>query len=184
LLAAAHASIVDEGVAAISIRSICSAAGHSQGAFYSNFDSKDDLLVDIMQTHIHEEVEILRDLVRGATEANVDETLEILAERLAKLAAEPQWSLLSIELQLHARRDAAFAERHRDSKGECYRMFGALIEDLVQRFDLSPVLPCLQAGIGLYALWMGLAVQGDVDGSIPREEMLVGFFRAIANLGA
>ena len=34
LLAAAHSSIVEEGVAAMSIRNICSAAGHSQGAFY------------------------------------------------------------------------------------------------------------------------------------------------------
>ncbi|KAB7781942.1 TetR/AcrR family transcriptional regulator [Methylorubrum populi] len=184
LIAAAHASIVEEGVAAMSIRNICGAAGHSQGAFYSNFASKDDLLVEIMQAHIHDEVAMLRDLVRRAEGANIEETLGILAARLAELAAEPQWSLLSIELQLHARRDPAFAERHREGKASCYRMFGELVADLTQRFGLRPALPPHQTGIGLYALWMGLAVQGDIEGAISRERMLVGFFRAMAGLNA
>lgn len=108
----------------------------------------------------------------------------MLAARLAKLADEAQWSLLSIELQLHARRDPAFAERHREGKAACYRMFGELVADLTQRFALRPTLPPMQTGIGLYALWMGLAVQGDVEGAMPRDEMLVGFFRAMAGLGS
>jgi hypothetical protein len=60
-------------------------------------------------------------------------------------------------------------------------MFGELVADLTQRFALRP-LPAMQAGIGLYGLWMGLAVQGDVEGAMPRDEMLVGFFRAMAGL--
>jgi AcrR family transcriptional regulator len=173
LIAAAHASIVEEGVAAMSIRNICSAAG-PQGAFYSNFASKDDLLVDILQSHIQDEVTLLRDIVAQCVGDDIEATLEVLADRLKKLAEEPQWSLLSIELQLHARRNPAFAERHREGKAACYRMFGELVADLVRRF-FWPALPAEQAGIGLYALWMGLAVQGDVEGAISRDEMLVGF---------
>ena len=115
---------------------------------------------------------------------NLPATLQVLAARLAKLADEAQWSLLSIELQLHARRDPAFAERHREGKAACYRMFGELVADLTQRFALRPALPPMQTGIGLYAVWMGLAVQGDVEGAMPRDEMLVGFFRAMAGLGS
>ncbi len=162
---------------------ICGAAGHSQGAFYSNFASKDDLLVDMLQTHIREEIALLRDLVAQCEGASIDDTLQVLAERLAALAAEPQWSLLSIELQLHARRDPDFAERHREGKASCYQVFTELITDLTLRFGLRPVLPPHQVGIGLYALWTGLAVQGDAAGVIPREQMLVGFFRAMAGLG-
>ncbi|WP_297515755.1 TetR/AcrR family transcriptional regulator [uncultured Caulobacter sp.] len=184
LIAAAHTSIVEEGVSGMSIRNICGAAGHSQGAFYSNFASKDDLLVEVMEAHIHDEVALLRELVRGSESGDIERTLRRLADRLANLAAEPQWSLLSIELQLHARRDAAFAARHQAGKASCYRMFGELVADLTLRFDLTPALPPLQAGIGLYALWMGLAVQGQVAGAIGREEMLVAFFRAMAGLDA
>lgn len=184
LIAAAHASIVEEGVAAMSIRNICGAAGHSQGAFYSNFASKDDLLVEIMHAHIEDEVTLLRGLVRDADGADIEAMLTLLAGRLAQIAAEPQWSLLSIELQLHARRDPAFAERHCAAKATCYRLFGELVADLVRRFSLCPGLPAEQAGIGLYALWMGLAVQGEVAGAVPRDVMFVEFFRAIAGLGA
>lgn len=184
LIAAAHSSIIEEGVAAMSIRNICSAAGHSQGAFYSNFASKDDLLVEILQSHIQDEVTLLRDLVAHCSGDDVEATLQVLAGRLAKLAGEAQWSLLSIELQLHARRDPAFAERHREGKAACYRMFGELVADLTQRFALRPTLQPIQAGLGLYALWMGLAVQGDIEGAMPRDEMLVGFFRAMAGLDA
>ena len=67
LMAAAHASIVKEGVVAMSIRNICGAAGHSQGAFYSNFASKGDLLVEITQSHIQDEVTLMRDLWSPAT---------------------------------------------------------------------------------------------------------------------
>lgn len=173
LIAAAHTSIIEEGVAAMSIRNICSAAGHSQGAFYSNFASKDDLLVEILQSHIQDEVTLLRDLVAHCSGDDIEATLQVLAARLAKLAGEAQWSLLSIELQ-----------RHREGKAACYRMFGELVADLTQRFALRPALPPMQTGIGLYALWMGLAVQGDVEGAMPRDEMLVGFFRAMAGLGS
>lgn len=184
LIAAAHSSIVEEGVAAMSIRNICTAAGHTQGAFYSNFESKDDLLVEILQSHIQDEVTLLRDLVAHCAGDDIEATLQVLAARLAKLAEEAQWSLLSIELQLHARRDPAFAERHREGKAACYRMFGELVADLTQRFALRPTLPPVQTGIGLYALWMGLAVQGEVEGAMPRDEMLVGFFRATMGLNA
>jgi len=184
LIAAAHASIVEEGISAMSIRNICGTAGHSQGAFYSNFASKDDLLVHILQAHICDEIALLRELVAPCESTGIEETLEVLAGRLAALAAETQWSLLSIELQLHARRDADFAERHRASKSACYQVFADLITDLTQCFGLQPALPPPQTGIGLYALWIGLAVQGDVAGAIPREQMLVGFFRAMVGLNA
>lgn len=86
LIAAAHSSIIEEGVAAMSIRNICSAAGHSQGAFYSNFASKDDLLVEILQSHIQDEVTLLRDLVAHCSGDDIEATLQVLAARLAKLA--------------------------------------------------------------------------------------------------
>lgn len=184
LLAAANATIVEEGVASISIRSICTAAGHSQGAFYSNFASKDDLLVDLMEIHILEEIALLRGLVAevDGQQDDIEATLCVLTRRLTELAAQPQWSLLSVELQVHARRDPVFAKRHNASKATCYKVFSQLIDDLVARYDLKPALPSRQIGIGLYALWSGMAVQGDVAGAMPREQMLLAFFRALTGL--
>ena len=52
LLDAAIGLIVAGGVAAASIRGICERAGFSQGAFYSYFASKDDLLFTLVEEHM------------------------------------------------------------------------------------------------------------------------------------
>ena len=91
LIAAAHSSIIEEGVAAMSIRNICSAAGHSQGAFYSNFASKDDLLVEILQSHIQDEVTLLRDLVAHCSGDDIEATLQVLQGHVRLTAGDDAW---------------------------------------------------------------------------------------------
>lgn len=179
LLSAAHSSIASGGCGAASIRSICEAAGHTQGAFYSNFATKDDLLLEIMEVHIREETAVLREIVATADAEDLDHTLALLAERLAALAAMPEWSLLAIELQLQAQRDSRFAARYNDSKASYHAEFARLLEDLIGRHRLAPALPPLQMAIGLHALWSGLVVEGTGAGTLPRQEMLLAFFRAI-----
>ena len=62
LIDAALNLIAEAGVGAASIRGICERAGFSQGAFYSNFASKDDLLLALVATHM---TRIARDLGVG-----------------------------------------------------------------------------------------------------------------------
>ncbi len=187
LIAAANASIASiasEGLAAASIRHICEAAGHTQGAFYSNFSTKEDLLLEIMQMHVQSEVAFLRDILAGTDRGDLDAAMTRLAARLAELAAEPQWSLLSIELQLHAQRDAAFASRYNEYKAACHGEFTLLLEDLIRLHRLKPAMEPRQIAIGLYALWAGLIVQGSVPDSLPRDRILLAFFRAITGCPA
>ncbi len=178
LLDAATDIIANGGVAAASIRGICEAAGYSQGAFYSNFQSMDDLLATVMEQHLRDEVAALRDLVAGTDHATLDAAISDLATRLADLSSESQWSLLWIELRLHALRDPGFANRHNASKELCYREFEQLLEDLVKRHALRPVLPPKEMAIGLYALWSGLALESKLDANLPRTDIFVSFFSA------
>ncbi|PYD48611.1 TetR/AcrR family transcriptional regulator [Novacetimonas pomaceti] len=184
LITAANVAIATEGVAAASIRRICDMAGHSQGAFYSNFKTKDDLLLEIMRAHIEEEAMVLRTLVSGARGADLNLTLAQLSVRLAELAGQPQWSLLSIELQLHAQRDSQFAARYNDCKSACHAVFSALLEELTHLYGLHLILPVRQVAIGLYALWSGLIVQGSVAGAFPRDQIFLAFFRSVTGCPA
>ena len=179
LMTAANAAIATEGVAAASIRRICEAAGHSQGAFYSNFATKDDLLIEIMRSHIEEESTLLRTLLTGPESPDLNVALSHLSVRLAELASQSQWSLLSIELQLHAQRDERFAERYNECKAACHAMFEALLEELASAHGLRLVLPPRQVALGLYALWSGLIVQGSVEGALRRDEIFLAFFRSV-----
>jgi AcrR family transcriptional regulator len=109
----------------------------------------------------------------------LDDVPATVAARLADLAKQTEWSLLSIELQLHAQRDARFADAYNAAKISFHAEFARLIEDILQRHNLTPPLPPLQIAIGLYALWSGLAVQATVPGAGPRDEIFLAFLHAM-----
>ncbi|WP_207850240.1 helix-turn-helix domain-containing protein, partial [Pseudomonas sp. 21_B] len=56
LLSAAHAIFTKKGYVAASVEDIASAAGYTRGAFYSNFRSKAELLIELLKRD-HEEAE-------------------------------------------------------------------------------------------------------------------------------
>ena len=132
-----------------------------------------------MARHMRDETQALRALIAASATSDLDATLRRIAERLAELSQTPEWSLLAVELQLYAQRDAEFAARYDDAKAAYHAEFAAALDELVQRYRLRPALPSLQMAIGLYALWCGFAVQGTVAAAIPRGEMLLAFFRAV-----
>lgn len=48
LIDAANRMFAEGGIIAASLRNLCARAGFSQGAFYSNFTSKDELLLSVI----------------------------------------------------------------------------------------------------------------------------------------
>jgi AcrR family transcriptional regulator len=116
LLEAAFHIIAESGVAAASIRGVCERAGFSQGAFYSNFASKDELLLVLMERYMAEIATVLDGVVERSGDSSLEETLCGIASRLAELARRPILSLLAIELQAEAGYSSASA-RHRPACG-------------------------------------------------------------------
>ena len=51
LVQAARDEIVKKGFAQATVRDIADAAGFSQGAFYSNFPSKEAILLEVVRRH-------------------------------------------------------------------------------------------------------------------------------------
>jgi AcrR family transcriptional regulator len=165
------------GIIAASLRNLCARAGFSQGAFYSNFTSKDELLLSVIERHIQQEVSLMQELVSKSDSEGIDGALDRLAYRLSELARDPQWSLLSVELQLHSRRDPSFAERSEKVKMASLREFSVLLENLINRHNLAPVMPVFDLARGLYALWSGLALQGSIKEALPRDQVFLSFLR-------
>ena len=177
LIDAANRMFAEGGIIAASLRNLCARAGFSQGAFYSNFTSKDELLLSVIERHIQQEVSLMQELVSKSDSEGIDGALERLAYRLSELARDPQWSLLSVELQLHSRRDPSFAERSEKVKMASLREFSVLLENLINRHNLAPVMPVFDLARGLYALWSGLALQGSIKEALPRDQVFLSFLR-------
>lgn len=175
LIEAADSIFAESGIIAASLRNICERAGYSQGAFYSNFDSKDDLLLTVLERHIHREVEHMRGIVASSDPDDLNGALAQLAHRLERLAQEANWSLLSVELQLHALRDPEFAARCDAVKRTSLNEFTTALKALINRHHLSPALPAPDLARGLYALWSGLALQGRTKEAKPRDQVFLAF---------
>jgi len=108
LLTSAEQLFIERGYAQVSVSDICSAAGFTRGAFYSNFADKDDLVLALFDQHAGERLDRLQVMLANASARNADEW----AQRL--LAVTPQdrrWILLFLEFRLLAARQPELAAK-------------------------------------------------------------------------
>src|SRR5215471_1424210 len=63
LFEAAARVFEDHGIGGASIEAIAAAAGFSRGAFYSNFASKDELIIAMLEDHVEQSIRRNRDLL-------------------------------------------------------------------------------------------------------------------------
>ena len=104
LLANAVRVVAAEGYEGASIDKIAEAAGYSKGAFYSNFASKEELFLELLETHAGQDVVEIARLLDGVSvpAAIIDRFCEWADSR----ASDPTWGLLALELMRRARRAA------------------------------------------------------------------------------
>jgi len=110
LLASAAVVFTREGYAGASCDRIAEEAGYSKGALYSNFASKDELFLQLVDYYAGAQVEELcrrLDAVEGA-----DATIDAVCAWASGLQHEPDLRLLVLDLARRVRGDAALAERH------------------------------------------------------------------------
>lgn len=157
LLESAAHEVIRKGAGA-SVRDIAEAAGYSQGALYSNFESKELLLLELLRQHMVREVRELANLLER-TRDQPGGALVALDAWLETMNAERDWSVLSMELQMHASRDEAFAVHYNQLFAEHRAAMGRLIERLFAESDKTPPAPPLEIAGAFMALAHGLALQ-------------------------
>ena len=69
LFEAAARVFEEQGIGSASIEAIAAAAGFSRGAFYSNFKSKDELIIAMLEDHVERSIERNLDLFGAALAA-------------------------------------------------------------------------------------------------------------------
>ena len=155
--------IVAGGVAAASIRGICERAGFSQGAFYSYFASKDDLLFTLVEEHMANLARKFDMLVADTRYQTAEAILDTIGASLDALSVDASYSVLVVELHLHARRNAAFRARFEPVKIAYESAFAGVMSHLLRRTGLTPVIPSIQLARILLSLWSGLTLQESND---------------------
>jgi AcrR family transcriptional regulator len=110
LLDAAYQTFCEVGFQATTIEAVCSRAGFTRGAFYSNFTSLDELLLALWERTIDITVAAIQEQVTIVDREGhpFEQAIESL---IAMRAPDRAWFVLSTEFLLHSLRTPGLQER-------------------------------------------------------------------------
>jgi AcrR family transcriptional regulator len=146
------------GYEGASVDLIAESAGFSKGAFYSNFESKEAIFLELLDAHKRREIDALAQLI--AQDVPASELLSLIRNSEARRGSDFDYGLLSAEFQLQACRDKTFARiyaklhrTHRDT-------MAGLVTKLFARLDRTPPSDPKDLADIIMALISGLSLQG------------------------
>lgn len=148
ILDAASTVFAQRGYHGASLDEVADAAGYTKGAVYSNFDSKEDLFLEVADRHMSELINALLDTFQSAPPG---ERLIALYERVRELSyMQDEFALISMEFRLYSRRhpDARDKLASRDAS-----RLDALARALDQHFREIGVQPAMEPGHMARAVW-------------------------------
>ncbi len=187
LLEAAEEVFLRRGFHRAGLEEVAEEAGFTRGAVYSNFASKDDLFLALLDERIEQRVREFQEAAakRGTLE---DLTRGDARRWAATMARRPEWTLLLMEFWTHAARDPRlrreFAARH-------LRLLEAgaqMLEDAAAEMGETLLIPPLDLSRAASAMGHGVALERLVDpDGVPEElleTMFAMFFREATAPGA
>ena len=126
LLDAAFAVFAEQGVHASTVEQIAERAGFTRGAFYSNFSTKEELFVALMEredgarlTALEDKFNALAPRLEAADGAlDADAIAGIVLDFFVGPFDDHPWSLIYAEFQLLALRDPSFAPTYLEHRAE------------------------------------------------------------------
>jgi AcrR family transcriptional regulator len=130
LLEGALEVLAERGYGAASVEDICAAAGFTRGAFYSNFATKDELVLALFEATTDRLLDRIAELLPTVG----DEPQSLLDAVLGLLDTEPdqrRWHLISAEFTLHALRNPAAATALAAQRTTFRRRLTELVESIV-----------------------------------------------------
>ena len=178
LFEAAARVFEEQGIGGASIEAIAAAAGFTRGAFYSNFTSKDELIIAMLEDHVEQSIRRNLDLL--AKHENIAGFIEALKtmdrSRQDPLGRSP---LLHMEMILFVAR----AEKRRPELAKRLRARRQLITDIVEttlkKSGRNAALNPAWTGAILLALEDGFRLHRLID---PETTPADSFLRAIGDL--
>src|SRR6476660_7860312 len=114
LLDAAAQVCAEVGLDAASVEAICERAGFTRGAFYSNFDSKDELFLELAGTVARERVQAVRarvlELEQQGGLSGIPEMATEIVQRVLDVSADDRLGVLLMnEIRIHSLRNPQLA---------------------------------------------------------------------------
>ncbi|MCB0883814.1 MAG: TetR/AcrR family transcriptional regulator [Propionibacteriaceae bacterium] len=179
LMDAATALFAEKGVLAASVEEICERAGFTRGAFYSNFESKDELLLALVQRKREAILKAATDAIDSIPDEPIEpQTLdEIIKQALLIFQAthpiDEQWLLARSEIRLHALRNPSVRQAVRLVDSSLDELLIEAIQAVVDRHGVVMTVPPGQLVILLTAYQEALATSAMLTGENSFEPLII-----------
>jgi AcrR family transcriptional regulator len=165
LIDAAERVFIREGFAGSSVEKIAAEAGYTRGAFYSNFESKEQLFVELLQDRIYS---TYRDLLeeQGRMEGPARERLRRGIEGVKEVqeGRRGKWLFqLWLECMALAARDESFRGLAATFWSGNRSLTATRIAETFDELGRKPPLPPKELATAMIALDVGLSVQHLAD---------------------
>ncbi len=182
LLKSASRIFARDGFEAARIEEIARDSGHTRGAFYANFGSKEDLFFALLEQQAHEHFNNIHQLFERYS--NAEERLAALREYYVRLTADRQSVMLMLEFKLfavrHGRLRAKLAGTHRQIRSSIMKV-DAIKSRLPARVQLRADADEVRR-VALEAALNGLVLEHAYDSKRISEDQVASILRRIFDL--
>jgi AcrR family transcriptional regulator len=163
LVDAAAKVFIERGFTGASVEAIAAEAGYTRGAFYANFESKEELFVEVLERYVYD---YYRDLAAKGGDPAKAMNLRKLGERLAAVQRNPDGAWLFrlwLEVLAHADRDERLRAIVAGFWSGTRKLGTANIAGAYEHAGEKPPLAPDVLASAMIAMDIGLAIQHYVD---------------------
>jgi AcrR family transcriptional regulator len=168
VLAGARRVFLARGYGKATVEAIAEDAGFSTGVVYSQFGSKADLLLALLERRIDERAE--RNKRIAAPLAGREGVQALLLAARHDSAAEADWALLLLEFRLVAARDPELNARYAALHDQTVERLSTTLRGLHDRAGTPPEVPVEAMARFLLAVGSGMTLERQVDATALTDE--------------
>ncbi|UIJ35597.1 TetR/AcrR family transcriptional regulator [Allobranchiibius sp. GilTou73] len=180
VLDAAYVVFGERGIAGTSLEQVAAAAGLTKGAVYSNFRSKDELVLTLMEEHAADRItKSLQAMEVDLTPSQVAHQVGVVLAQ--EMRADAGWHRLLAEYAALTRRDPAGAEGLRQGRREVRDAVAGVLDRLVETFGVTLPMPSADLAIVVLALGNGLALETEIEPDGVRDDLFAQVLGIIAS---
>jgi AcrR family transcriptional regulator len=182
LLGSAADLFRERGLEGTSVEQIAREAGYTKGAFYANFDSKEDLFLVMLDEKFAANEERLENALKGGGPSA--EEARMAAEEFVRFVwSDPEWPKLFFEFTAYAARNERFrrelADRYAATRARMVEVFRGWAEQLPH----DPPFPLEQITTMVLCMGNGFLMEQLIEPELGEEvygTMMATFFRGLA----
>lgn len=178
LIQSAEKIFARDGFEAAKLEEIAAEAGYTRGAFYANFESKEDLFFSLLEREVSLRIENASEQL--AKFQSPDARLQTMRTYFMRKGIDRRWSLLSLEFKLFAIRHPEVRNRLATINRRFISSWVANLEEIARGVGHELTASSLAVGTSLSAVLNSMTVEHMLDRAllpdVEVEKILGSFF--------